>query len=163
MKSSDITQEYVKERLSYDGQNLVWKTTIYKSKIGKRAGTSNAKGYRQIILNKVVFLEHRLILLYVHGYTPKEIDHINGIKSDNRIENLRECTSSINNRNSKMPCTNKSGVKGIFWDNSVNRWHGRIWADGKFVFSKCFESLTDATIAVREARELHHGIYAHHG
>ena len=163
MKLSDITQELLKEKFTYDGENLVWKKTRASTKIGKKAGTTKAEGYRQIAIGKVCALEHRLVFMYVHGYMPNEIDHINGNRADNRIENLRECTPSINNRNSKMPSTNKSGVKGVFWDNSENKWHGRVWANGKFAFSRCYEKLEDAAQAVREAREIHHGEYAHHG
>lgn len=163
MKLSDITQDYLKQKFTYDGANLVWKDTRFTSKIGKKAGTTTFAGYRQIAVDKISVREHRLVFMYVHGYMPKEIDHINGNRSDNRIENLRDCTATINNRNSKTPNTNQTGIKGVFWDNSRNKWHGRVWADGKFAFSKCYEKFEDAVQAVREARQLHHGEYANHG
>ena len=163
MKLSDITQDYLKQKFTYDGKNLVWKDTRFASKIGKKAGTTTFAGYRQITIDKVCTLEHRLVFMYVYGYMPKEIDHINGNRADNRIENLRECTATINNRNSKTPSTNQTGVKGVFWDNSRNKWHGRVWANGKFVFCKCYKEFEDAVKAVRQARQLHHGEYANHG
>jgi hypothetical protein len=163
MKLSDITQDYLKQKFTYDGENLVWKDTRFTSKIGKKAGTIKAEGYRQIAIDKVSALEHRLVFMYVHGYMPKEIDHINGNRSDNHIENLRDCSKAENLRNTKIPRTNKTGVKGVFWDNTANKWHGRVWANGKFAFSKCYEKFEDAVQAVREARQLHHGVYANHG
>ena len=125
MKLSDITQDYLKQKFTYDGENLVWKDTRFTSKIGKKAGTTTLEGYRQIAVDKISVREHRLVFMYVHGYMPKEIDHINGNRSDNRIENLRDCSKAENLRNTKIPRTNKTGVKGVFWDNTANKWHGR--------------------------------------
>lgn len=99
-----ITNEDVVKYLRYepDTGNFYWIADTNPrgpSKVGQTAGCKNVQGYWQIGLLGVRLLGHRLAWLYVHGYAPWEIDHINGVKSDNRIINLREVTRSQNNAN----------------------------------------------------------------
>ena len=88
-----ITQEYLQERFEYDSETgqLIWKTHLRKARyVGKPAGTKR-KGYIYIYLDKKQQSAHRLVWMYHHGVIPdgKEIDHIDGNKTNNRIENLR--------------------------------------------------------------------------
>ena len=64
--------------------------------MSRRAGSQNAQGYWQVRYNGRVYSQHRLIWEMVHGYKPSEIDHIDQDKSNNRLDNLRECTHSEN-------------------------------------------------------------------
>ena len=69
---------------------------------GNVAGThSHPRGYVQISVKSKSYYAHRLAWLYVHGYMPAEIDHINGNTSDNRLRNLRECSKPQNMQNLK--------------------------------------------------------------
>ena len=89
-------------------------------------------GYLQIGIYKNRYLSHRLAWLYVYGYFPEgDIDHINRIKTDNRIKNLREVWRLCNIRNSKTPRNNKSGVKGVSWNKASNKWESRIGLNNK--------------------------------
>lgn len=110
-----ITQQYLKSRLRYDPEtgHFVWvSASKHNPRLqGKRAGTINGCGYRQIKIDYRAYFEHRLAFLYVHGFIPSMIDHINRSKDDNRISNLRECTLSQNLKNhgrgfngSGLPC-----------------------------------------------------------
>lgn len=115
---NDVTQKELKSVLSYDPEAGVftWIARVgNRVKIGDVAGYSDPGGYRQISIRGKLYLEHRLAWLYVHGEWPKQfIDHINGIKYDNRLANLREATGSENQQNQMRPSTNnKLGILGV--------------------------------------------------
>jgi len=160
-----LTQEYVRQYFDYADGVLVWKnrTGTRRGINGKVAGTINGLGYRQIRLNGTTYLAHRLIYLYHHGYLPEQVDHIDGNRSNNLIENLRGCTDSENKRNAKRPSTNKSGIKGVFWCNTLNRWYARVWANGKFVVNSTFDDIELAELVAVEGREKYHGEFHNHG
>jgi hypothetical protein len=103
IKNSDITQEELKEYLNYDSASglFSWKKKLAKNTIvGEKAGAIREGGYIAIRINKKLYLAHRLAWLYVYGVWPScVIDHINRDPSDNRIENLRDVSSSVNSRN----------------------------------------------------------------
>lgn len=75
------------------------------------------------LFGKRVF-SHRVIWELVHGEEPDQIDHINGVRTDNRLENLRNVTASTNLRNTKLRNTNKSGIAGVYFQKSCpkNPW-----------------------------------------
>jgi hypothetical protein len=103
---------------------------------------------------------HRLIFLMHHGYLPKYIDHINGIKTDNRIENLREATISDNSCNRLGH--SKSGIKGVSWSKYHKKWTVACWKNKKYYFVGHFKCLEDAKKAVIKARNLLHKNFARH-
>lgn len=125
----NITQDRVRELFKYtiDGK-LIWKITTTNSvKKGSEAGCANHRGYCRLSIDGTQYLTHRIIFLWHHGYMPEnDIDHINRIKSDNRIENLREITRSCNMRNTGNPSDNTSGVKGITRDVTTGRYRVRV-------------------------------------
>jgi hypothetical protein len=97
-----LTIEYLKEILEYkqDTGNFIWKIKRGKANIGRVAGT-NCHGYMSLRIHQRAYLVHRLAYFYMTGKWPIEIDHINGIKNDNRWCNLREANRSQNNANRK--------------------------------------------------------------
>lgn len=112
-----ITQERLKEMLSYDLETGVfrWKVKRGGVEIGSVAGSLNGHRYRYITVDGRNCRAHRLAWLFVHGVWPsKEIDHINGDKDDNRLENLREATRAENQRNVGMRSNNTTGFKGVY-------------------------------------------------
>lgn len=107
----------------YKRGKLYWKDTMGSRALeGIEAGSVTYEGYRRITVARKEYRTHRLIFLMHHGYMPEIVDHINGVRDDNRIENLRAATINENCYNCKLSKSNKSGVKGVYWvkgrDNS---------------------------------------------
>lgn len=105
---------------------------------------------------------HRVIWAIVHDEWPDNIDHINGICDDNRIENLRSVSHAENLRNQKRPSTNTSGVVGVHWANREKKWNAYISID------RCRKSLGyftyfDEAVAARKKAEIKHGFHHNHG
>ena len=116
---SELTQEYIKSLFNYRDGELYWKILKPGIKIGNKAGTLQKDGRYQIGINGKVYLNHRLIYLYHHGYLPKTIDPFNNNPSDNKIENLRNVTKSQNqwNRKSNINCSSK--YNGVYWNKQA--------------------------------------------
>lgn len=95
--------------------------------IAGRINPSRGKEYWTICLGSHFYLAHRLIWLYVHGKWPsKNLDHINGDKLDNRIDNLRECTVSQNAMNTAIRITNTSGFKNVHFHKKGGGWFVQV-------------------------------------
>lgn len=93
----------------------------------KRCWKQNSLGYVQIKISGKLYHAHRLAWLYVYGYMPeKEIDHINRIRDDNRIANLREATSQLNSLNTGIYKNNTSGSKGIYYNKRAKSGRHRF-------------------------------------
>ena len=113
------------KRISYSSETgeLTWAIAGRGIKIGRVAGFITSEGYRTIKLNRVAYPAHRLAWFIYYGVWPLGyIDHINGIRSDNRIENLRDATLFENARNRGPQRNSKSGIKGVYWHVASGRW-----------------------------------------
>ena len=112
--------EELLRQLDYDPNTGIfrWKvTTNNRAKVGSVAGTYTLKGYRQIKFNGKSWRAGRLAWFYVHGVEPTHaIDHINHIKDDDRIDNLRDATGTEQQRNLPLFSTNSTGHHNISWD-----------------------------------------------
>lgn len=129
---------------------------------GKRAFTSQCKGYYSGTLNGQKWSAHRLIWMLVHGYDPDFIDHINGDRADNRLANLRSASRTENNQNRCALSNNTSGVNGVGWDRAYQKWVGRLTSpDGRrrTHYSHCF----GRAVAFRKQMEVDHGYHPNHG
>jgi hypothetical protein len=159
MLTDEITQEYLKSRLSYNPDTGVF-TWLNGQKSGKIAGNLKRQGYIKINICLVYYAAHRLAWLYVYGRHPGEIDHINGIGSDNRICNLRECTSTQNNFNQRKRLDNSSGFRGVTWHKTNKKWRARIEISRKVILLGYFSTPELANAAYQsKARELHGEFY----
>lgn len=123
----------LKKLLNYNPETGEFRWAIARQRItkGSVAGTAHIEGYVQLWLNGKAYLAHRLAWLYVHGYEPTEIDHINRIRNDNRIVNLREVSRTENNLNASIRKDNTSGYKGVSWNKTRNKWQAYIKIKGK--------------------------------
>ena len=128
-KILNLTQERLREVLSYDPETGIFKNRISRgrSRVGAIIGCMYTCGYTMIVLCSERIYAHRLAWFYQHGRWPKnQLDHINGNRSDNRLVNLREATNQENQMNAKIPITNTSGFKGVSWYSKRQKWHAQI-------------------------------------
>lgn len=102
-----------------------------RAKAGTVAGTSEKRGHRKIRVQGVTYKSHRLAFIYMVGWVPPQVDHINRDPSDNRWCNLRAATVSQNAANAKHRVNNTSGYRGVTWDKSRSKWKASICVQGK--------------------------------
>jgi len=158
-----ITQSRLKEVLDYNQDTGVFRWKVSRgrySKVGVTAGSPTKAGYIYISVDGVKRGAHRLAYLYIHGYIPREVDHRNNIKHDNRIDNLRAATHSQNAANSGIYSSNTSGYKGIYFSTKVGKWHARISVDRKVLHLGFFTNILDAAAAYKVASAKYFGEFA---
>ena len=117
-------------------------------------------GYLRVTLKGKKYLQHRIIFLMYHGYLPKFIDHISGVRDDNRIGNLREATKKQNNCNVKLRKDNKSGYKGVNWHKNNKSWLSSIRVNGKSSHIGYYSCKHEAAKAYNDAAIKQHGEFA---
>jgi hypothetical protein len=158
-----ITQERLHEMFEYRDGTLYRKKSLGRSKTGDKAGFVTNKGYIYINIDKKCIAAHRLIWVMQHGAFPELIDHIDGDRLNNRIENLRLADRFGNAQNKRMHKNNTSGVKGVYWKRDKNKWAAQITCNNQQKFLGCFASIDEANEAVSLARSSLHGQFANHG
>lgn len=125
-----LLQKDLQSILDYDPLTGVvkWKTVRSNMVKNSIAGSTNNRGYKQISLNSKTYFLHRVIWVLMFGNIPKGfyIDHINGNKTDNRLENLRLATNSQNQQNRPAPKNSSSGYRGVTWHKQAQKWMARI-------------------------------------
>ena len=172
--------EYLRKVLAYDPDAgiLTWlprprehfKTDIAwlrwnTQKPGKVAFSYIQKrgGYAVGNLDGMSYYAHRIIWAHIHGsVSDMEIDHINGDRSDNRLQNLRAVSRLQNTQNRKVRAESKSGVCGVEWHQQCRKWKAYINANKRRVYLGVYVNLEDA-IAARKAAEVKYGFHANHG
>ena len=161
MTAQILTQEYLKTIFDYKDGHLYWKVTLSnRVQIGRKTGFMNSNGYLQTCINKETYLNHRLIYIWHYGVEPQFIDHIDGTRINNKIENLREVTTSQNCKNGKLRKNNKSGVKNVHWYKRDKKWCVDLKVNGKLKNFGKFEDLELAELVANEARKLYYGEYS---
>jgi hypothetical protein len=152
-----VTQDEIKNLLFYDAETglFTWKNPPGKRmKKGDLAGSFDGKGYRRIMINRKKYLLHRVAWLYVYGYwPPKLIDHINRVRDDNRITNLRLADAQLNSQNKSQHRNNTSGVRGVSWHKQIKKWQAQLQLKTKNIHVGTYDSFCDAKLA-REIAEI---------
>jgi len=145
-----LTQSRLHEVLRYDPET---------GEFWKRVGTKHNKtNYRYVMVDTVTYSEHRLAWFYMYGKWPShDIDHINGLKDDNRISNLRDVPTFINMQNERaVRGNNKSGYMGVLYRKERNKWEAQIRVNGKSKRLGSFETPEEAHAAYLEAKRKFH-------
>jgi len=158
-KFREVVLDNLKDCYSYDSETGLF-TRIKPSQgahVGRVCKTKNNNGYILVVLMSQPYLAHRLAWLYVYEEMPKGfIDHINGIKTDNRIDNLREVTNAENIQNQTKPRKdNTTGYLGVY-NADGNKFFARIKANSTIHHLGTFDTAEQASNAYLEAkRRLH--------
>lgn len=162
-----LTQTLLRERLHYDPETGVFTRRVADGKSRWKAGqvagsASKHLGYVEIGVLGKSFWAHRLVWLHVHGCWPAagmHIDHINGVKSDNRLANLRLVTEAVNRRNRVKPQKHgTSGYLGVYWHKVNRTWIAQITYAGTVNYIGSFETAKAASDAYFAAKAQHHGV-----
>jgi hypothetical protein len=158
-----LTQERLKELFRYDsgtGDFFRLVTTSHNAKEGDIAGC-NSRGYLVFSIDGKLYFAHRLAWMYMTGSMPdKHIDHINGIKNDNRFANLRDITNALNTQNTRVarPCNKSTRLLGATLDKRRGIYRAQIKLNGKNIFLGDYQTAELAHSAYIEAkRKLHEG------
>ena len=152
-----ITAERLREVLHYDPDTgiFTWiKNTGYKRMAGKVAGKVSSHGYISIGIDRLNLYAHRLAFLYMTGKIPKEIDHIDTIRHNNKWANLREATRTFNNANrtaSKIRKLPKGVTQVQSKGKKLNRYFARIHLNDKCYYLGCFSSPEEAAMMYQSA------------
>ncbi len=152
----ELTAEYLRSVLHYDQETgiFTWKvSTSRRVKVGDVAGSQNGGGYLQISVQSRLQLAHRLAWLHTYSEWPEDqLDHINRIRTDNRVANLRDVSTKQNMQNAGKYSSNTSGHPGVSWHKRISKWVASITHNKKRIHLGYFENLEEA-IAARKAAE----------
>lgn len=173
----DFTKEYLSECLVY-GRNsgsFTWLrrplehfvsvsacNTWNAKNEGEQACKISTTGYQVINIDGVTLSAHHIAFVLLTGVKPKEVDHANGIRSDNRWANIRSVSRSENTKNRKRRSDNTSGVMGVCFRKDNGKWRAKININGKRVTLGQFKTKEEAVTARLEA-EKRYGYHENHG
>ena len=161
--------DYAKEHMHYDPDTgeFRWIKKPHMMNVGGKCnpgdlvGSIHRSGYRTATIKGKHVQLHRLAWIFVYGEISSEmIDHINGIRDDNRIENLRLASHAQNMHNSHSREKIGSSVKNVNWDKESGKWRVRVRYNGKRHHGGRFESLADAEAAAKKLILELHGEFA---
>ena len=153
----DIDPSLVKSLFNYKDGDLFWKRN------NKKAGCLKPTGYIVVEVNNKNMMAHRLVWMYHYGKIDSYIDHIDGNKSNNRIENLRPATKAQNCWNKKIFSLNNTGCKGVRLRKDSGKYEVRIGINNKRIIIGSYNNLELADLVATEARDKYHREFVNHG
>lgn len=157
--------EDLRKVLAYDPETGVLTRVVARggTKAGDTTGCVNASGYLVVQFCGRLLYAHRIAwALHFGKWPPGKIDHKNGRRADNRIENLRAVTDGENARNMAMPKINTSGRIGVKWHKAGKKWQAAIHHAGRHIHLGLFAGFDEAC-AARAAAEQQYGFHPNHG
>ena len=161
-----ITFEKAKELFVYDRETgiIKWRKRTRGRRANPVVGSSESNGYIRIKFEGKKYLAHRIAMLLAYGFYGDglEIDHINHVRDDNRLVNLRFVTRSDNNRNKSRSSKNASGATGVFYCKDARKYRAQITVDRVITHLGYFDTLEEAA-EVRKAADIKYNFNVGHG
>lgn len=159
-----ISHDRLLELLIYEPATGLFRRKIAQGRFdaGSVSGSISAKiGYWEVSVDGQRYYGHRLAWFYMTREWPvATVDHKNLVRSDNKWENLRAASKAQQIMNTPITKRNKSGVKGIFFDQQTQKWGAEIRVNGIRVWLGRFDSLDVAEAIILEKRSELHGQFA---
>lgn len=165
----ELRYEEVAKLFTYDRESgiLYWRirdrNTIRRNYVaGSSKGTKD--GRRRVGIKGKIYQEHRIIMMLCFGHIPEnaEIDHINHVRDDNRLANLRFVTRSENSKNQSVSSKSTTGVTGVYFSKSRNKFIAQIKVNRQVHYLGCYNTLEEAAAARAEAN-LKFNFHNNHG
>jgi hypothetical protein len=158
-----VTTERLRELMDYRDGVLYWKNSARDGWNGKSVGSKAENGYLVSRVDGELYKVHRLVWLWHGKQLPKILDHINGVRDDNRIENLRSCDDAGNARNRKKPQNNSTGYSNVIWNKRNRNYNVQITVNRKKMHIGVFDDIELAALVAEEARDKYFGEFARKG
>jgi hypothetical protein len=156
-----ITQQQALEAFQYRDGELYWKVPkSIRIKVGEKIDGLDCHGYKRVRFNGRLYRVHRIIFLMHYGYMPKYIDHVNGNRADNRLENLREANAVENACNRAMQSNNSTKVKGVIWRKNIKHYEVSVQVNKIKHYCGIYKDLELAELVAVMAREKYHKQFA---
>lgn len=153
----ELSHQRLCELLTYDPETglFTWRRGALA---GQPAGSRTSDGYLRIGVDRARYKAHRLAWFYYHQSWPlHEIDHVDGIRTNNAISNLRDIRHSSNAQNKrKAQANNATGLLGVYFSRKERKYRSRILVNGKRQCLGFFASPEAAHAAYLKAKRLHH-------
>ena len=131
-------------------------TGTLRNRLTGSTGFVHQDGYVRVSIRNKTYPASRIIWWHIHGEWPDgDIDHINRVKADNRLANLRVLPRSENVRRSQRPYRSTTGCRGIATNKRGKPYRANIDIRGKKIHLGCFDTIEEA-VAARRAAELQH-------
>lgn len=165
----ELRYEEVARLFTYDRETgvLYWRirdrNTIRRKYVaGSIKGAKD--GYRRVGIKGKTYQEHRIIMMLCFGHIPEnaEIDHINHVRDDNRLVNLRFATQGENLKNQSVSSKSTTGVTGVYFSKSRNKFIAQIKVSRQIHYLGCYNTLEEAAAARAEAN-LKFNFHNNHG
>jgi len=155
-----LDQKTALQFFEYRDGKLYCKTkTSHKSnkvQIGQEIGSLTGSEYLRTKVAYKEYYVHKIVFLMHHGYTPQIVDHIDGNRTNNRIENLRAVNLSQNQHNRAKSKNNKSGFKNVSWCKRTGKWQVVIGLNSLSLHFGRFQDIELADLVAQEARDKYH-------
>ena len=154
------SKSMIEEKISYNPD-----TGLFYSIISKRnVGYLDKDSYIVINIYNQEYRAHKLAMI-IQGsdLIGLEVDHADGVRSNNKLSNLSAVTKRVNAKNKRLKSNNKTGIHGVGWDKCLGKWRSRISTDkNRYTSLGCFSSFFDACCA-RKSAEVVNGYHENHG
>lgn len=142
--------------------DLIYRLPNNQKNIGDTFGTLGSQGYLIGSIGGKTYFVHRLIWLYLYGYLPDQVDHIDHNRTNNALHNLREVSNLENHKNCSVSKNSSTGVNGVSIHKPTGKYRAYIMVNKKQIHLGLFDTLEEAKKA-RELADVEHNFHQNHG